>query len=151
MTTVASETYTITELADEFGVTPRTLRHYEDQGLLLPERQGQNRIYSAADHARLAWILRGKRVGFSLQEIGEMLDLYDVGDGRETQRAVTVERCRERIDALEAQRDDINATIDELQEFCDLLSNLKKSRKTGVWVRRDTGEPLGVYAPRKSA
>ncbi|MCJ9428330.1 MerR family transcriptional regulator [Kordiimonas marina] len=151
MTTVASKTYSIKELADEFGVTPRTLRHYEDQGLLLPERQGQNRIYSGADHARLAWILRGKRVGFSLQEVGEMLDLYDVGDGRETQRAVTIERCRDRIDALEAQRDDINATIDELQEFCELLANLKKNRKTGTWVRRDTGEPLGVYAPRKTA
>jgi len=151
MTTVTSMTYTITELADEFGVTPRTLRHYEDQGLLLPERQGQNRIYSGADHARLAWILRGKRVGFSLQEIGEMLDLYDVGDARETQRAVVVERCLERIRDLEAQRDDINATIDELQDFCELISNLKKNRKTGAWVRRDTGEPLGVYAPRKTA
>jgi len=151
MTTVASETYTIKELADEFGVTPRTLRHYEDQGLLLPERQGQNRIYSTADHARLAWILRGKRVGFSLQEIGEMLDLYNVGDGRETQRSVVADRCLERIRALEAQRDDINATIDELHEFTELLANLRRDRKTGSWVHRDTGEPLGTYAPRKTA
>ncbi|TNE67198.1 MAG: MerR family DNA-binding transcriptional regulator [Alphaproteobacteria bacterium] len=151
MSGVMNETYSIKELADEFGVTPRTLRHYEDQGLISPERQGQNRIYHGADRVRLAWILRGKRVGFSLQEIGAMLDLYDVGDGRETQRAVTVERCRERIHALEAQRDDINATIDELQEFCELIANLKRDKKSGTWVRRDTGEPLGTYAPRKTA
>lgn len=142
-----SVTYTIKELACDFGVTPRTLRHYEDQGLISPERQGQTRIYSAEDRVRLAWILRGKRVGFSLSEIGEMLDLYNVGDGRETQRAVTVDRCRDRIKALEAQRDDINATIDELQEFCALIANLVRDKDRGLWVRRDTGEPLGKYQP----
>ncbi|MFC4348799.1 MerR family DNA-binding transcriptional regulator [Kordiimonas lipolytica] len=141
------KTYSIKELACDFGVTPRTLRHYEDQGLISPERQGQNRIYSAEDRVRLAWILRGKRVGFSLSEIGEMLDLYNVGDGRETQRAVTAERCRERIRALEAQRDDINATIEELQEFSELISNLVRDKDRGLWVRRDTGEPLGKYQP----
>jgi len=138
--------YSIKELACDFGVTPRTLRHYEDQGLISPERQGQNRIYHTEDRVRLAWILRGKRVGFSLQEIGEMLDLYDLGDGREKQRAVTVERCRDRIHALEAQRDDINATIDELSEFCDLISNLERSTD-GTWIRRDTGTPLMPYSP----
>lgn len=143
-----SDTYSIKELACEFGVTPRTLRHYEDQGLLTPERQGQNRIYHAYDRVRLAWILRGKRVGFSLQEIGEMLDLYDLGDGRETQRSVTVEKCRSRIKALEEQRDDINATIDELQEFCELIANLVRDTKSDQWVRRDTGEPLRHYPPR---
>ncbi|WP_417464191.1 MerR family transcriptional regulator [Kordiimonas sp.] len=142
-------TYSIKELACDFGVTPRTLRHYEDQGLLTPERQGQNRIYHAHDRVRLAWILRGKRVGFSLQEIGEMLDLYDLGDGRETQRSVTVDKCRERIRALEEQRDDINATIDELHDFCSLIANLVRCKKTGRWLRRDTGEPLSHYAPKK--
>jgi DNA-binding transcriptional MerR regulator len=140
-------TYSIKELACDFGVTPRTLRHYEEQGLISPERQGQNRIYHQEDRVRLAWILRGKRVGFSLSEIGEMLDLYNLGDGRETQRAVTVDRCRERIRALEAQRDDINATIDELQEFCELLSNLIRDRKGDQWLRRDSGEPLRKYEP----
>ena len=144
---MAKESYTIKELACDFGVTPRTLRHYEDQGLISPERRGQNRIYHTEDRVRLAWILRGKRVGFSLNEIGEMLDLYDLGDGRETQRAVTVDRCRDRIRALEAQRDDINATIDELQEFCELISNLVRDNDTGQWLRRDTGEPLMNYAP----
>ncbi|WP_020398257.1 MerR family transcriptional regulator [Kordiimonas gwangyangensis] len=148
MRAVKSDTYSIKELACEFGVTPRTLRHYEDQGLLTPERQGQNRIYHANDRVRLAWILRGKRVGFSLQEIGEMLDLYDIGDGRETQRSVTVEKCRSRIRALEEQRDDINATIDELQEFCELIANLVRDNKNDQWIRRDTGEPLRHYPPR---
>lgn len=140
-------TYTIKELACDFGVTPRTLRHYEEQGLISPERQGQNRIYHQEDRVRLAWILRGKRVGFSLSEIGEMLDLYNLGDGRETQRAVTVARCRDRIKALEAQRDDINATIDELQEFCELISNLVRDRDSHTWLRRDTGTPLKKYEP----
>ena len=76
-----------------------------------------------------------------------MLDLYNVGDGRETQRAVTVDRCRERIRALEAQRDDINATIEELQEFCELIANLIRDKDRGLWVRRDTGQPLGKYQP----
>jgi len=138
--------FSITELSDDFGVTPRTLRHYEDQGLISPERQGQSRIYRAQDRTRLAWILRGKRVGFSLLEIGEMLDLYDLGDERETQRAVTVNRCMDRITALENQRDDINATIDELKEFCDLINNVTKS-KNGNWVHRETGETLKPYSP----
>ncbi len=140
-------TYTIKELACDFGVTPRTLRHYEEQGLISPERQGQNRIYHQDDRVRLAWILRGKRVGFSLSEIGEMLDLYNLDDGRETQRAVTVSRCRDRIKALEAQRDDINATIDELQEFCELISNLVRDKENDTWLRRDTGTPLQKYEP----
>ena len=147
MSAEQSRSDSIKELACDFGVTPRTLRHYEDQGLISPERQGQNRIYSAEDRVRLAWILRGKRVGFSLSEIGEMLDLYDLGDGRETQRAVTVDRCRDRIRALEAQRDDINATIEELQEFCELISNLVRDKKEGQWLRRDTGQPLRKYEP----
>lgn len=147
MSAASNATYSIKELACDFGVTPRTLRHYEEQGLISPERQGQNRIYHPQDRARLAWILRGKRVGFSLSEIGEMLDLYDIGDGRETQRQVAAERCRDRIKALEAQRDDINATIDELQEFCELITNLVRDKSSGSWRRRDTGETLKKYEP----
>ena len=143
-----SRTYTIKELACDYGITARTLRHYEDQGLISPERQGQHRIYRHEDRVRLAWILRGKRVGFSLSEIGQMLDLYDIGDGREKQRSVTVDRCRNRIDALKAQRDDINATIDELEEFCDLISILKRSPDGSGWVRQDTGEHLRAYSPK---
>jgi DNA-binding transcriptional MerR regulator len=113
--------FTISDLSAEFGVTARALRFYEDEGLIAPERRGLARIYSHRDRARLAWILRGKRVGFSLGEIREMIDLYDIGDGRHTQRAVTAERCRARIAALEAQKHDIDAAIAELGEFVALL------------------------------
>ena len=113
--------FTISDLSEEFAVTPRALRFYEDEGLIAPHRRGTSRVYSHRDRARLAWILRGKRVGFSLGEIREMIDLYDVGDGREAQRAVTIARCREKIDALAAQKHDIDAAIDELDQFVGLL------------------------------
>ena len=114
--------YSIGELCDEFGVTARALRFYEDEQLIAPERRGTQRIYTERDRARLAWILRGKRVGFSLGEIKELLDLYDVGDGRQTQRLKTIERCRDRVATLENQRVDLDATIDELTDFITLLN-----------------------------
>ncbi len=121
------DTFTITELAAEFGVTPRAIRFYEDQGLIEPARQGQNRIYSRRDRGRLAWILRGKNVGFSLAEIKEILDLYDAGDGRVRQRERTLELCRRQIGVLTNQRNDIDATIAELQEFVAVVEELLPS------------------------
>ena len=109
--------YSIGEMSDEFAITARALRFYEDERLITPERRGTQRLYSERDRARVAWILRGKRVGFSLAEVREMIDLYDVGDHRETQRLVTLERCRGRIATLERQRVDIDATLAELHEF----------------------------------
>ncbi|MBB3981833.1 DNA-binding transcriptional MerR regulator [Sphingobium fontiphilum] len=109
--------YSISDLSEEFGVTARALRFYEDEGLIAPERQGLSRIYSRRDRARLAWILRGKRVGFSLSDIREMIDLYDADEEHEAQRRVTVEKCRARIALLEQQKQDIDAAIAELSEF----------------------------------
>ena len=114
--------YSIGEMCDAFGVTARALRFYEDEELISPERRGTTRLYTDRDRARLTWILRGKSVGFSLNDIRELLDLYDLGDQRQTQMVATLERCRERIAVLERQRVDIDATIAELSEFCSFLN-----------------------------
>ncbi|MCG2840026.1 MerR family DNA-binding transcriptional regulator [Sandaracinobacter sp. RS1-74] len=114
----APESFSITDLAREYGVTSRTLRFYEDEGLIHPTRRGMTRIYSRADHARLGWILRGRSVGFTLADIRELLDMYAPGEARRAQLEAAIAKSRERIAALEGQRAAIDATIAELQDFC---------------------------------
>ncbi|MDR3512958.1 MAG: MerR family DNA-binding transcriptional regulator [Caulobacteraceae bacterium] len=122
-------TFTIRQLCVEFKVTPRALRFYEDKGLLSPAREGLNRVYNHRDRARLTLILRGKRVGLSLAEIREILDLYKVEDGGATQNAKSLRKFRERIVALEAQREDIEHALSELRGACERLeAHLAKAR-----------------------
>lgn len=116
-----AQQFGIADLAREFNITPRALRFYEEEGLIAPRRDGATRIYSRRDRARVAWIQRGKSLGFSLDDIGEMLDLYDLDDGRATQRAVTAERCRMRADGLRQQLSEIQGMIDQLSTFATAL------------------------------
>lgn len=109
--------FTIGELATEFGLSPRAIRFYEDQGLIAPARAGANRVYTKRDRARLQLILRGKRLGFSLSDIRQFLDLYDVDRTKHRQMAMTLERTRARIRDLEQQLVDITLTLVELRDM----------------------------------
>jgi len=114
-----AELYSVSELANDLGVTPRALRFYEDKGLLAPQRAGNTRVYTHRDRGRLMLILRGKRLGFTLREVREWLDLYEVDPDQSAQMARLGDKVRKRIDALEQQRDDLDATLEELREILD--------------------------------
>jgi DNA-binding transcriptional MerR regulator len=119
-------TFTISELADTFQVTPRTIRFYEDQGLLSPRRDGLNRVYSHRDRARLTLICRGKRLGFSLAEIKDFLDLYDVDDRQIEQMRFALAHGRERIASLEVQLVDVQQTLSDLRALeSQIVEHLK--------------------------
>jgi len=133
MSAKSTETYGIAELAKEFGVTTRTIRFYEDKGLLTPMRDGQRRVYGSRDRVRLRLIMRGKRLGLSLDDIGQLIDLYDVDPTEVTQLQRFLEKIRERKDVLTSQQADIIETLDEIERIeakcSNLLSQKQKSRK----------------------
>jgi DNA-binding transcriptional MerR regulator len=118
-----SRQYSIRELTKELGVTARTLRHYEDEGLISPARNGQQRLYSSRDRARITLILRGRRVGFSLAEIGEILDLYDNKDGGAAQLSYARRKFTERIESLERQKADVEESLAELRLGLTMIEN----------------------------
>jgi DNA-binding transcriptional MerR regulator len=114
-------TFTIRQLCLEFKCTPRALRFYEDKGLLAPERQGLNRVYSHGDRVRLQLILKGKRVGLSLADIREILQLYDKTDGGVSQNAKALRKFKAQLAALEQKREDIDHAIEELSRACAVM------------------------------
>lgn len=130
-----SEDYmSIRQMCDAFGVTARTLRFYESKELLSPVRDGQKRLFTRRDRARLKLILRGKRFGFSLEEIRQLLELYSVGDQQETQLKRTLELARDRLDDLERRRAELDDAIDEMKSqmgmIDDMLASLSGDQKT---------------------
>ena len=122
--------YSISDLAGEFGVTTRTIRFYEEKGLLRPQREGTRRIYSTADRTRLRLILRGKRFGFSLEDIRQTLDLYDRDGGKTAQRQKAYELALKRLAAMEAQRAELDVAI------ADLRAELGDAEAKGLVPRR---------------
>jgi DNA-binding transcriptional MerR regulator len=112
-----ADTWTIAQVADEFGVTHRTVRHYEDLGLISPERRGTQRVYHRRDRTRLGLILRGKRLGFPLEEIRTIIDLFDAPRGRRTQLEYVLGQIDERRADLDQRLKDVQDAIAELGEF----------------------------------
>jgi len=108
--------WNIREMCDQFDVTPRTLRFYESKELLFPKREGQKRLFTKKCRGRLKLILRGKRFGFSLEDIRQLLEMYDMGDQQQTQLLRTYELATDKLTDLKNQRDEIEETIKELQQ-----------------------------------
>ncbi|WP_420346748.1 MerR family transcriptional regulator [Pelagibius sp.] len=124
--------YSVTELAQELDVTPRALRFYEDKGLIAPQRAGKTRVYTHRDRGRMILILRGKRLGFSLKEIAEWLDLYDSDPGQVEQMRLTLNKARDRIETLEAQHRDLQQTLDELRSIASDVEDFLKSKGASI-------------------
>lgn len=123
------KTYSIGEMCEEFEVTPRTLRFYEYKELLAPIRDGQRRLFTQTDRARLKLILRGKRFGFSLAEIKDLLDLYDVDRTQVLQLSATLETAEKHHVELTAKRDELNMAIADLEEQLELVRSMLAERQ----------------------
>ncbi|QUJ75461.1 MerR family DNA-binding transcriptional regulator [Sulfitobacter albidus] len=132
---MSTDTLTIREMCDTYDVTPRTLRFYEAKELLFPQRIGQKRLFTKRDRARLKLILRGKRFGFSLEEIRQLLDLYYKGDGQLSQLEKSYELACKRLDDLLAQRDELEGAITDLRDQLKwgerMIASLRQPRKAG--------------------
>ena len=125
-------TYSISELAHEFDVTPRTIRYYEDEGLLTPQREGQTRIYSHRDKIRLKLTLRGKRLGFSLAEIRELFEMYDTDRSSKTQLHSMIQLIEAKRGVLRQQLEDIQMVMAELEAAEQRCVNSLNSLKSGA-------------------
>lgn len=121
--------WSIGDLSNEFDVTARTLRFYEDKGLLSPIREGQKRKYTARDRARLILVLRGKRIGFSLEDLKEMLDLYDLEGGKKHQMQTALAKFKEQLLVLENQKNDIITAIGDLKSNIDRVEEYLQNYK----------------------
>ena len=117
MNDINDKTYTITDLSKEFEITPRSIRHYEQESLISPKRAGSQRIYTKGDRVRLQLILRGKRIGFSLAEIREIITMYDSPSGEEKQTRLLLSKIEQRRLALKQQQEDIKTTLQELTQL----------------------------------
>ena len=124
--------FSVTELARDLGVTPRTIRFYEDQGLISPQRAGNTRVYTHRDRARMILILRGKQLGFSLRDIKEYLDLYVVDTTQSEQLQHLVKKARERITQLEGQLVAVKTTLQELRDIERVSTDTLTSRGVAV-------------------
>ncbi len=125
---MTQDTMTIREMCDAFDVTPRTLRFYEAKELLFPIRLGTRRLFTKADRARLTLILRGKRFGFSLEDIRQLLGMYDRNGSNEGQLTKTLELGRARLTQMEHQREELDQAITELKEQLALTADMLKGR-----------------------
>jgi len=124
-----SYAFTVTQLCREFDVTPRALRFYESKGLLHPAREGMRRRFDQRDKARLSLILRGKRFGFSLAEIGELLDLYDADSTQVSQLTRTMEVAERRLEAMRRQRDELTVAIADLEKQIKFVGTMLTEKK----------------------
>ncbi|TXG88227.1 MAG: MerR family DNA-binding transcriptional regulator [Rhodocyclaceae bacterium] len=132
-------TFSISDLAREFDITPRTIRFWEDQGLLFPRREGQTRVFSRRDRTRLKLALRGKRLGLSLARIKEMIEMYDTARDESSQLLKFLDVLSERRAAYERQREDIAAVLDEIAGFEQVCRELlAQEAATGAGSAKDT-------------
>ncbi len=133
MKKVTTDIYSVTELAEELGITPRAIRFYETKGLIKPKRAGTTRVYTHRDRARMHLILRGKRLGFTLADIREYLDMYDVDPSRVKQVQLLLEKVERRVSELQQQQEDLETTLIELDEMRqECLDTIEKRGKSNI-------------------